>query len=392
MKDLKCYKGLGYHSFLILGAIATYISAVMPLIREALSLSYADVGMIFAAKSIGFFVGAILIGTLVDHIGTKKPLVFAFIAFPAGVLIFALSKSALGLIAGNFLIGIGASVMEVAIPPISAAFKGKSGKLLNLIHAFFALGAMLSPIIASFMISRNLPYLAFLFIIAGYTCIPLFFSTQLSVHLPKREKSVDQKKSWRSMALLKDKFFWIIITATFFYVGSELGISSWASSYAADHRRYSMEISSILPSIFWIGLLAGRFISSELVDRVGHLKWLLLITGIGVPITFLSQMPPDSFWFLAIFMCLSGLIHASIYPTVQSLLVDTIKENIGLALALFSAAASIGSMFGSFLIGTVSNTFGIKWGYFVPFILFTGVFLMILLFAVLNKREKKQTP
>jgi len=60
MNNLSCYKGMGYHSFLTMGAAATYISAVMPLIRESLSLSYAQVGMIFGAKSVGYLTGALL--------------------------------------------------------------------------------------------------------------------------------------------------------------------------------------------------------------------------------------------------------------------------------------------------------------------------------------------
>jgi|GEM_PF-315416 len=387
MTNLKLYKGLGYHSFLILGAVTTYISAVMPLIRETLAISYTQVGLIFAAKSTGFLIGALLIGTLIDRMGTKKPLILSFMVLPTGILVFAFSGSAIGLITGNFLIGIGASIIEVAIPPISAAFKGKSGKLLNLIHAFFALGAMISPLIASLMISRNLPYPAFLFLIAGCICIPFYFSTRLTLHLPGKEQRGDQNTSDGVIGLLKDRLFWVIIAATVFYVGSELGISSWASSYSSDYRKYSMEVSSLLPSIFWVGLLIGRFISSALVDRIGHLKWLIVIVSIGLPITFLSQRPLDSFGFLSTFLCLSGLIHASIYPTIQSLLVDTIKDNIGLALALFSAAASIGSMFASFLIGTISNCLGIKWGYFVPFFMFIGVFCMIILFAFLSRKK-----
>ncbi len=386
MKNITCYKGLGYHSFLTLGAITTYISAVMPLIKQALSLSYSQVGIIFAAKSTGFLIGALLSGVLVDRIGTKKPLLLSFIALPTGILLFSLSKGVFGLIAGNFLIGIGASFIEVAIPPISTALEGKSGKLLNLIHAFFALGAMISPLIASLLISKNLHYSAFLFVIAGYTCIPFYFSTRLTIHIPKKSKKTTGQTEPDNISLMKNIPFWIIITAIFFYVGSELGISSWASSYAADYRKYGMEVSSLLPSIFWIGLLAGRFVSSGLVDKIGQLKWLLIITGIGMPITFIAQLPPDSFPILALFICLSGLIHASIFPTLQSILVDKVKKNIGLALSLFAVSASVGSMAASFIIGNISTAFGINVGYFIPFIMFIGVFVMMMVFSSLSKK------
>jgi len=387
MNNLSCYKGVGYHSFLTMGAAATYISAVMPLIRESLSLSYAQVGMIFGAKSVGYLTGALLIGILIDFIGTKKPLLFSYLSIPAGILIFALSKTAMGLIIGHFLIGLGSAVIEIAVPPLSASFKGKSGKLLNLVHSFYALGAMTSPFIASFMIAQNLPTMAFLFIIAGYTCVPLYFSTQLKTHIPKRVKNEQGDNQSNYLTLFKNKYFWLIIMAIFFYVGSEGSISSWAPTYSADYRLYSKELSSLLPSLFWIGLFIGRFASALLVDRVGKTKWLLLIACVGLPITLFAQLPLDSFVFLAVFIFLSGLIHASIFPTLQSILVDKVKKNIGLAMSLFSFSASAGSTLTAFIIGTLSTNVGLKAGYFVPFVMFVGVFVMIVVFSIYSKKK-----
>jgi fucose permease len=369
-----------------MGAAATYIAAVMPLIREALSLTYAQVGMIFAGKSIGYLIGALLVGILIDFIGTKKPLLFSYITIPLGILIFIFSKSTIGLFIGHFLIGLGSAVIEVAVPPLSSIFKGKSGKLLNLVHSFYALGAMLSPFIAAFMIAKELPYMGFLFIIAGYTCVPLYFSTQLKTHMPKRIKKEEGESLSDYLDLFKNKYFWLIVATIFFYVGSEGSISSWAPTYSVDYRSYSKELSSLLPSLFWIGLFIGRFTSAQMVDKVGKTKWLLIITSVGLPITFLAQFPADSFIFLAILIFLSGLIHASIFPTLQSILVDKVKKNIGLAMSLFSFSASVGVTLASFIIGALSNNVGLEVGYFFPFIMFLGVFSMIVVIFIFTKK------
>ncbi len=390
MNDLKTYKGLGYNAFLIMGAISTYISAVMPIISESLSLSYTQVGTIFAANSMGFLLGALLIGTLIDYVGTKKPLLIAGVAFPLGVVLFALAKTEPMLILGNMIIGFGVSSLEVAIPPISGKFRGESGKLLNLIHAFFALGSMISPLIASFFIAKDLPYTAFFFVIAGYTCIPLYFTTRLTIHIqPAEKKDLKGQKAY-AFEILKNKYFWIIFTAIFFYVASEIGVFSWAPLYSTDYLKNNKELSSLLPSIFWVGLLAGRFLSSGFVDRIGHLKWLMIVSITGLPITFFAQFLPSNFVLMAIFLCLSGLIHSSIFPTLQSLLVETIHEGLGFALSLFTVGASFGSLFAGFIIGKISGSLGIQWGYFTPFLLFSGVFVMIMLFVSINRREQSR--
>ena len=391
MKDLTAYKALGYNTFLIMGAIHTYISAVMPVLRKALSLSYSEIGIIYAANSIGFLTGAIVTGLLIDFIGSKKPLLLAFSLFPLGVLLFAFAQGTLSLFVGNLIIGFSISVMEISIPPISGKFRGKSGSLLNLIHAFFALGSMLSPFVASYFISQQLPYRAFFFVIAGYTCIPFFFSNVLRIHMPERKKE-DRKNALSGVGTtLKNKYFWLICSAVFFYVGSEIGVFSWAPIYSTDKMQNSEELSSILPSMFWIGLLIGRFLSARWVDKVGHLKWLMLVTLIGLPITFLAQNPINSYIFLSIFIGFSGFMHSSIFPTLQSLLVETIDKGLGFSLSLFSAFASFGSLTAGFVIGKISSAFGIQWGYLFPFVLFSGTFFMILIITLLRKKEERTT-
>jgi len=391
MNDLTAYKALGYNTFLIMGAINTYISAVMPVIRKAINLSYSDIGLIYAANSIGFLTGAFLTGLLIDAIGSKKPLALSFLLFPIGILLFAFAGGTSSLFLGNLIIGFSISVMEIAIPPISSKFKGKSGSLLNLIHAFFALGSMLSPFVASYFISKQLPYHAFFFVIAGYTCIPFFFSYLLKIHLPQSQKA-ERKNTLKGVGMtLKNKYFWLICMAAFFYVGSEIGVFSWAPIYSTDKMGNPDELSSILPSLFWIGLLVGRFVSAKWVDQVGHLKWLIYATLAGLPITFLAQKPLDSYIFLALFIGLSGFIHSSIFPTLQSLLVETIEKGLGFSLSLFSVFASFGSLTAGFVIGKMSSAMGIEWGYFFPFFLFFGTFVMIMLITLLKKRDEKVT-
>src|SRR6056297_552455 len=391
MKDITAYKVLGYNTFLIMGAISTYISAVMPVIRRALTLSYSDIGVIYAANSIGFLLGALVTGLLIDAIGSKKPLLLALFLFQIGAIIFALAQGSLWLIVGNLIIGFSVSCMEIAIPPISGRFRGKSGSLLNLIHAFFALGSMLSPFAASYFISQNLPYRAFFFVIAGYTCIPFFFSNILKIHMSPSRKG-EGKTALKGVGItLKNKYFWLICLAVFFYVGSEIGVFSWAPIYSTDKMQNSEELSSILPSLFWTGLLIGRFLSAKWVDKVGHLKWLMSVTLIGLPIAFLAQNPVNSYIFLMIFIALSGFMHASIFPTLQSLLVETIDKGLGFSLSLFSAFASFGSLTAGFVIGKVSSAFGIRWGYLFPFFLFSGTFLMVLIITIIKKREERRT-
>jgi MFS family permease len=81
-------------------------------------------------------------------------------------------------------------------------------------------------------------------------------------------------------------------------------------------------------------------------------------------------------------------MHSSIFPTLQSLLVETIDKGLGFSLSLFSAFASLGSLTAGFVIGKISSAFGIQWGYLFPFFLFSGTFVMVLIITLLRKKEE----
>ena len=53
--------------------------------------------------------------------------------------------------------------------------------------------------------------------------------------------------------------YWLSFFALFLYVGVELGVSNWVAEYFVVVFAYSPDASAMLVSLFWLGVLVGRF-------------------------------------------------------------------------------------------------------------------------------------
>ena len=59
--------------------------------------------------------------------------------------------------------------------------------------------------------------------------------------------------------MYKRQAYYLSFLALFFYVGVELGVSNWVAQYFVAVFEFPAEQSALLVSLFWAGLLAGRF-------------------------------------------------------------------------------------------------------------------------------------
>lgn len=386
MKEYSKYKLSGYSVFFLLGMLLTALPALMPVIKEELRLSYDSLGFIFSSGSVGFFIGSFFAGFSIEKFGAKKNNLTGLFLTLAGVIGVIFSENALALSTSNFIYSFGTALLEIGVPSIAKKFVSKTGGVMNLMHSLFALGAVFSPVVVSLLISSGISWKVFYIIIAVSTAIPalLFSSSGTDFHSLKTQKDING-----SFGFLKLPIFWMVCATVLCYVFSELGVNSWASTFATDHMKFSPGNSSLLPSVFWAGLFVGRLFSSKFVDRTGQIKWLMLISAVGLPVVFFAQKPIQNYLFMLVFVFLSGTVHASFYPTLQSIIMDRVKNGVGFAISVFSAIGSLGGVFGGLFIGRISDIYGISTGYFSAFFFFAMTFVLVYVIYYLFKFRKE---
>lgn len=155
----------------------------------------------------------------------------------------------------------------------------------------------------------------------------------------------------------------LVLLTTFFlllYVGAELGISTWISEYFVRALRASQFSGAIAVSIFWAGMLAGRFTLS-VAYRGSRQEYVVLglaalsAAAIGLILVLRST------WLVAAAVFLTGVGFSGIYPL--SLAIVGRYHRTGMAVGAVTTGGGIGSFTFPFLMAVLAQTMGIRGGF-----------------------------
>ncbi len=168
MNEMKRFRLFAYMAYFVFGSFMVGFSAAMPSIRVELGLGYEMTGLIFSMGSWGFIAGAAAMSLLIDFFGVFWPLVLGLAILSSGAIALTFAVSAITVAISHLIMMLGASMLEAGIPIMAGEYQRRAeavrvsetkhknpvgiGQLLNLIHSFFALGAIIGPlVIAAFL-------------------------------------------------------------------------------------------------------------------------------------------------------------------------------------------------------------------------------------------------
>lgn len=188
-------------------------------------------------------------------------------------------------LAGLFIVGVGFAMLQIAANPYVTILgpERTASSRLNLSQAFNSLGTTTGPLIGGFLIfqyfnhsgvqgadSVKMPYL--MFCIAFLILAVIFFL----IHLPH----VGEGKVETGIGALRYPHVVLGVLAIFMYVGGEVSIGSSIINFLGQKNVAGLAAAeaSKYVSIFWGGMLIGRFMGAiELSEMQKAKKQLLLV-------------------------------------------------------------------------------------------------------------------
>lgn len=105
----------------------------------------------------------------------------------------------------------------------------KSNEILGVLHGCYGIGAVLSPIIATSMVTSGLAWFEFYYVMIALAAVAVVFSgwafwgESASVYRAAHQ-DVDGKKGGRTREAMKHKVTWLIAIFLWIYVGAEGGL------------------------------------------------------------------------------------------------------------------------------------------------------------------------
>lgn len=313
--------------FLIIIIYITFISLGLPdsLFGVSWPVMHLDLGL---AESYGSFftiivgIGAgnssFISGALVRKTSTGVITSVSVLLTAIGLLGYSLSSNILTLIISSILLGFGAGAVDSVLNNfVSLHYKAIH---MNWLHCFWGIGVTLSPLIMSYYLTDNQWR-------SGYKAVSLIIfiiSALLFITLPLWKKAKDspltsdqqitkEGEKYSFKEIIKIKGVIIAILSVGLYCSMEFIIGTWGASYLVNTAGITAESAAKIISTFYLGIMAGRFLSGILSLKVcdKHLiRSGILISMAGI---IILALPLGNISFIG--FSLIGLGFAPFFPS-----------------------------------------------------------------------------
>lgn len=270
--------------------------------------------------------------------------------------------------------GLGAGAIDASVNHYVA--NNYSSSVMNFLHCFYGLGAVISPNIMALALSRarwNEGY-------RWTACIQMGILLVCILSLPlwkqNENKTADGNESGAGIReALKVPGVILTLVAFFAYCSGESTCFLWTSSYFAGVKQgLSDGLIASFGSLIFGGLMLGRLISGFISDKLGDRQ----LIRIGIAVEFagilLVLLPIKHYLPAAIGFVIIGTGMGPVYPAIQHMAPANFGKKYSAAvIGLQMASAYLGSTFMPMVFGHLQQHIGIG---IMP------VYLMI--FAVMN--------
>jgi MFS transporter, FHS family, L-fucose permease len=344
-------------AFLCMG-FGDVVGPLTGLAKEHFQLSNFMAQLLPFVGYIMFGILSVPTGVLQDRTGKKFILLLGLIIAIVGLVIpiFGLSQYFL-LLAAIFVLGAGASILQVAGNPImrDVSPPEKYSRNLTIGQTVKVIGSMsgsLIPFAAAKWWGMDFSIVFPIYSVAMLFTVIIIFLTRIDEN---KESSAKPATLASCFSLLGNSYVLIMVLGIFLYVGTEASLSSHIAIYLSG--KFGIEIKSwgILGNTFFFAcLFVGRFLGSIMLNWISAQKFLVLTVLVAIAglvgLLFVNDRN------IAIFcIMLAGIGCANIFPLIFSITVNYMPQRTN-EIAGLMVTAIVGGAFVPLLVGIVADT------------------------------------
>lgn len=269
------------------------------------------------------------------------------------------------LVIGFVLVGLGSGTMDATFNVYIVTLRNEN-ELMGILHACYGVGAIISPLVATAMISAGIQWSYFYFVllgvsvVAGLAVLIVFHGETAQKYQLENPPQVgaDGKSSSRLSEALKNKYTLIVSLFLFCYMGAEVGVGSWTVAFMVRYKHGDESKMGGVASGFWAGLTAGRVVLGFVTGRIGENTMVtvyLLLAIVFQCVYWLSPTIVGS----AIGAALVGVCYGPLFPTAVLTLSRILPSRLHVASVGFASSfGGAGSAVFPFITGAIAESRG----------------------------------
>jgi fucose permease len=261
---------LAFGGFILLGLGAGAGGVLIPSQMADYGIDKVTVGLMFFGFSGGYLASSLSTGALVARLGVRAQLAL-------GAAIYVVASVGIGLrppfgllLLLTVVSGAGCGVVDAGFNAYISTLPGHTA-LLNYMHAFFGVGALAGPLLASRMLVAGLPWQDVYLVLAA-AGVPILLGCATlprRVRVPHPAGGPPERHGAPLARALRRRGVWYGAVFLCLYVGAEVSVGNWGFSFLTQERGQGPLLAGSVVSVYWCGLTLGRFVINTVASRAG---------------------------------------------------------------------------------------------------------------------------
>jgi fucose permease len=351
---------LSFYAFSAIGIAEGGLGVLIPSIQATFEISPATITLLFLSQLSGYVVAAIGSSLISSRFGLARMLLFAATTLTMALIGFANSPVWAMMVGAGSLLGLGIGLIDAGINTYIASDR-RGADLTGILHAFYGVGALLGPAVATTLLALDLHWRQVYLVLAAVVevlMLGLIWAT-IAPYRPmnQRPKSSDTSASENLRVALRTPMVLLAGVLLLIYVGTEATMGNWAYSVQHVARGTPALVAGYSVSAYWLGLTIGRLGMGRVIRQLGATRTLdlsLLLLTIGLLLWWLVPNPPLS-------LPLIGLALAPIFPTTIWLMPQRVPLTlVPAAIGFVTSVASLGAAMIPTSLGWIANQVGLE--------------------------------
>ena len=374
----------GMAAFLLSGIGAISAGIIVSILRDLHQFSYSISGTLISVMSIGNMAALLVSGILPGFIGERATTLLLCSGYFLGYLLMALTGNPIGLFAAFLLAGIAKGCTANKCTILVGNNTDDRPRALNLMNAWFALGALASPFLISFLQKRGerLPMIGVSF--SGFLLLLVF----LYARMPGKVSAADKKNNRTDYAFLKSSTFWLLASLLFCQNAAEYTVNGWVVTYYKNEQILSGAAAAYTVTVQWSLSLIARLLLSFVIKIRNPYK-MLSAMGVGLTITYAILLRVNSAVPALIVLGMLSFSLAGVYPLAVAGVGEMMNStSVGIILAI----GGIGGILFPGLVGIIADVAGLRAGMAVNLIPCCGVIIIPLIISLREERRRGARP
>lgn len=349
-----------YLIFVSLGLPDSLLGSGWPKMQVEFGVPSSYAGYVFMMISAMTIISALLSPKLIQRLHVKWIVTVSIMLTVSGLLGFSFCTQYWMLLVCAIPYGLGAGAIDAAMNHYVA--NNYSGAVMNFLHCFYGVGAMISPYLMALAIkvahwNEGYRWTAFLQIGILLVVISSWSLWQ------QNDSKTDESKidSAGIKETIKQPGVMATLLAFFAYSAGEATCFLWVPSYFAGTRTgISSELVASFGSLIFGGLMIGRLIAGFIANRLGDRRMIRSGTMMELIGILLTALPIKGYLVAAIGFLIIGIGMGPIYPSIQHMApINFGKRYSAAVIGLQMAFAYTGSTFMPTVFGILQQKLGI---------------------------------